>query len=136
MIRKLLAAERTVAFVLKGEEAFNMECEFGDTALESGKPVCALVQHSITGLPDGTQRATIKVASADGGFLVTAETRAPNKLTLQPGDLILWIPHIQTGIGEELGTDPRFGIVGLIAAKVELHQFKDGSSAWKCLEKY
>jgi hypothetical protein len=63
---------------------------------------------------EGNQLAMIRVASADGGFLVAAATVGPKGPRLHPGQLVAWkamkhVPEVAKNVN-----DKRFGWVGLI----------------------
>ena len=126
------------------EELFNLQCKFGDTRLEPGKATFAVVVDGAEtcGLPiavktnsDGTQTTILNVASEDGGFLVIANTRIPNKPLLKPGDPVLWVPKVHNKeLGAQLG-DERSGWVGFIGAKVSM-VVPTSTGKWKIVEKY
>ena len=110
-----------------GEAFFEMQCKYGYTDIVAGQGVSALVLDAVKefGLPEavkvqpnGCQLATIKVASEDGGFIVTAETASANGGALKPGDVVIWVPmtHLQK-LADYVG-EHRQGWAGLIVAKV------------------
>jgi hypothetical protein len=123
---------------------FNLQCKFGDTRLEPGKATFAVVVDAVQtcGLPiavkinsDGTQTAVLNVVSEDGGFLVVANTRIPNKPPLKPGDPVLWVPKVHNKeLSTQLG-DERSGWVGFIGAKVSM-VVPTSTGQWKIVEKY
>ena len=68
---------------------------------------------------DGTQTATLRVVSPDGGFRVFASTPSGKGDRLKAGDVVLWVPFV---FKDEIGSkteDRRTGWIGLIRAKVK-----------------
>jgi hypothetical protein len=108
---------------------FKLQCKYGDTGIEKGKGMIAMVldprdefpeiPHPVKIEPDGRQLALIKVISHDGGFTVTATTPSDKGDRLVPGDVVVWVPFAYHNM-DQLGTlpDKRIGWVGLIRAKV------------------
>lgn len=71
---------------------------------------------------DGSQLAVLKIASSDGGFVLTSKTLAGKGDRLRPDDLVIWVPTLHApsaneDINEEK-IDPRFFWQGFIAAKI------------------
>jgi hypothetical protein len=121
---------------------FEMQCKLGDTDLEEGKAVVALVLDAskIAGTKtavkvdaDGSQTAMVRVASNDGGFVVPAKTPGPGD-PLAPGDLVMWVPGKWLKEMAAASDDPRFGWVGLIRAKVK-PEMTPGNS-WELVCRY
>jgi len=117
-------------FVFSDTEAgrksfFKLQCKYGDTEIEKGKPLLAIVldaSREFPGIPDpvkiepdGSQLAVIRVVSEDGGFVVPAKTPSAKGDRLIPGDVVAWVPHT---LVETPFPDKRIGWVGLIRAKV------------------
>jgi hypothetical protein len=108
---------------------FRLQCKYGDTKIETGKGMIAIVldprkefpeiKVPIKIDPDGKQIALIKVISEDGGFIVTASTPSSKGDRLAPGDVVAWVPFAYHNV-ESLGpAGKRIGWVGLIRAKVK-----------------
>jgi len=121
---------RAPTFVFTDTEAgrksfFKLQCKYGDTEIEKGKALVAIVldasrefpeiPHPVKIEPDGSQLALIKVVSEDGGFVVPAKTPSAKGDRLIPGDFVAWVPHTQL---ETPFPDKRVGWVGLIRAKL------------------
>jgi hypothetical protein len=80
---------------------------------------------------NGRQVASVRVASADGGFIVSASTSGVHAPGLQPGHLVVWQaehydPQVAKGAPEKhkrfgwIGLrDKRFGWVGLIVGTLK-----------------
>lgn len=105
------------------------QCKYGFTDIRPKQGIVALVLDSKkefgTATPvkvdeRGVQTATLKVASEDGGFIVSAQTPSGKGDPLRPGDVVIWVPlqHIGDAAVPD-GLDKRFGWVGFIVAKVE-----------------
>lgn len=115
------------ALVFKSGKAFvDYHCKYMVTRLEPGMPLAALVLDAGksfgTSTPvklekDGIQRAWLRVASDDGGFKVIAETQSKGD-PLMPGDAVAWIPQEYISLLAKGADDPRFGWMGVIAAKI------------------
>src|SRR6185437_3763642 len=112
-----------------GRDAFfKLQCKYGDTRIERGKGMVALVldaSREFPGIPtpvkiepDGSQLAVLKVVSEDGGFVVVAKTPSSSGDRLVPGDFVAWVPQEQL-VADQLGSDKRLGWVGLIRAKID-----------------
>ncbi|MBV1690860.1 hypothetical protein KRR38_25070 [Novosphingobium sp. G106] len=123
------------ALVFKTGEAFlEYHCKFMMTRLERGVSLAALVLdpgESFGSVPvkadaEGIQTAMLRVASRDGGFVVLAQTASKGEL-LKPGDTVAWIAGEYIPLLAEGADDPRFGWLGLIAAKIapEISMSKD-----------
>jgi hypothetical protein len=88
---------------------------------------------------DGRQVALIRVASGDGGFLVSASTSGARGPTLQPGHFVAWqaerydpqlaknTPASRKRFGWVNLKDKRFGWVGLIEGTLKLEY---GNGGW------
>lgn len=105
------------------------QCKYGHTEIRPKQGIVALVLDSqkefgtaeaVKVDPNGVQTATLKVASEDGGFIVSAQTPSGKGDRLKPGDVVIWVPlqHIGDAAVPE-GIDKRFGWVGFIVAKVK-----------------
>ena len=109
------------------EAAFEHACKYMENTLDVGSVLPALVIDAaeMFGVPfavkqndDGTQLATIKVASDDGGFIAIADTLGKGPV-LQVGDFVAW--HAGT-FNKELANaseDKRTGWVGFIVGTLE-----------------
>jgi hypothetical protein len=86
---------------------------------------------------DGRQIASVRVASADGGFIVSASTSGTRGPTLRPGHFVAWQaerydPRVakdaprQKGFGWIGLKDKRFGWVGLIKGTLKPEYRNDG----------
>lgn len=111
-----------------GQAFFEYQCRYGHTSIEKKKAVIALVldAQKELGTPtpisigkDGSQLASLKVASGDGGFLVFASTPSEKGEKLTPGDIVLWVPYEYSAEAGTQMTDKRSGWIGLIRAKVK-----------------
>jgi hypothetical protein len=117
-------------FVFTDDEAgkqafFRLQCKYGDTKIEMGKGIVAIVldasrefpkiPHAVKIEPDGTQLALIRVISEDGGFIVPATTPSSKGDRLVPGDFVAWVPHTYT---DAPLPDKRACWVGFIRAKI------------------
>jgi hypothetical protein len=122
------AKRQTQELKFKGSKAFfDYQCRFGDTSIEEKKAIVAIIvdaqkefgtSKSISIEPDGTQTAAIRVAADDGGFVVLASTLSSKGESLNPGDLVFWVPMAwNEELARELG-DERQGWIGLIVAKL------------------
>lgn len=123
--RMLLFACQTA---LGGAEFLRYQCKYGHTRIQPKQGVVALVLDAAKEFgvaaavkiePDGRQMAALRVASDDGGFLVMATTPTAKGDRLHPGDTVIWVPLEHTPSAVPPGTDPRFGWVGFIVAKVK-----------------
>ena len=97
------------------QAAFAYGCKYGSAELTPGNMILALVQ-PVGGLPvdvvrqkDGTQVASLKVASDDGGFYVPATTVSARGPDLTAGDLVIWEPGNYQPELVSSGIDPRCG---------------------------
>jgi hypothetical protein len=118
------------------ETAFESACKYGGHDLQIGSTLVAIVldarkeagsDEAVKTLANGRQLALLKVSSADGGFVVMAETPSAAGPKLNVGDLVLW--HIGAYSKEvaKIYGDPRAGWVGLIVATVKLeYSIKQG----------
>lgn len=110
-----------------GEQFVDYHCSYMNTRLERGAPLAAVVLDARESFgtsvavkieDNGVQTAMLRVASADGGFTVMAQTASSDGDKLEPGDSVAWIPMEHMGqIAEAVG-DERFGWVGIIVAKI------------------
>ncbi|CTQ47286.1 hypothetical protein [Roseibium aggregatum] len=119
------------ALVFKSPEAFlEYQCEYGETDIQpKDQGIAALVMDSarefgvsasVQILENGCQRATLKVASDDGGFIVIAQTPTNKGEKLRPGDTVIWLPfEYSEQFGNLEGVDSRFGWAGFIVAKIK-----------------
>lgn len=110
-----------------GADFLEYQCKFGRTKTVPKQGIVALVLDSqkefgtaeaVKVDTNGVQTATLKVASDDGGFIVSAQTPGGNGDRLKPGEVVIWVPlhHIGDAVPEEI--DRRFGWLGFIVAKV------------------
>jgi len=107
---------------------FEYQCKYGFTKIENNVAIVGLVldaqkefgaSNSVSIGKDGSQLAALRVASADGGFLVFANTPSHTGDKLKPDDCVLWVPSIYSHEAGNQMSDPRSGWIGLIRAKVE-----------------
>ena len=110
-----------------GADFLEYQCEFGHTKIVPKQGIVALVLDSqkefgtaeaVKADANGVQTATLKVASDDGGFIVSAQTPSDKGDRLKPGDVVIWVPLQHIGDAVPEGIDRRFGWVGFIVAKV------------------
>lgn len=110
-----------------GEAFLEYQCKFGHTKIVPKRGIVALVLDSqkefgtaqpVKVDPNGVQTATLKVASEDGGFIVSAQTPSGKGDRLRPGDVVIWVPLQHIGDALPEGIDRRFCWVGFIVAKV------------------
>jgi hypothetical protein len=110
----------------EAEARFAQECASGDTRVQEGKGVFALVvdaakrfgmARALKRNRDGTQSMVLKVASRDGGFFVLATTRRPGT-PLVPGDAVIWVPVAYDKTFGTRFSDHRAGWIGFVGAKV------------------
>ena len=107
------------------ESFFRLQCKYGDTKIEKGKGIIAIVldaskefpkiPDAVKIEPDGSQLALLKVISEDGGFITTAKTPSSKGDRLVPGDVVAWVP---VGYNDAPLPDKRMCWVGLIRAKM------------------
>jgi hypothetical protein len=115
--------------------AFEQACA-GDCMLHEGIMLPALVLDAeIHG--DGRQMASVRVASADGGFIVSASTSGPRGPRLLPGHFVAWLaqrydpqlarkaPPKRKRFGLFGLKDKRIAWVGLIAGTLK-PEYRDG----------
>jgi hypothetical protein len=128
-----------------GATAFKQACD-GECLLREGVILPALVldvRNSFGSAPaaknlvDGGQIASIRVASADGGFIVSASTSGLRGPTLQPGHFVAWqaerydpdVAKVAPATKKRFGwigvRDKRSGWVGLIKGTLKLI-YEDG----------
>jgi hypothetical protein len=105
------------------EAAFEYACQFMQSELAKGRSLPALVldaakEHgtakSVAVDAKGIQTALLMVCSKDNGFRVIATTAASGGHKLVPGDFVAWQAMQYSEQLAEVGTDQRFGWVGLI----------------------
>lgn len=115
-------------FFKSNQKFFEFQCDYGDTSLEIGKGVVALVldMKEQLGLPhavqigaNGVQRAYLLIAADDGGFVTFAETPSADGDPLMAGDLVIWVPHTYEPKLVTPKTHERFGWIGFIRAKIK-----------------
>jgi hypothetical protein len=133
-------------FEFSGDAFFEAQCKFGDTRIEIGKGIVALVLDAakkygvsvaVKVEADGRQLATLKVASDQGGFVVPAMTPSGSGDRLKPGDVVMWVPLAYNKELAEKAGDKDFGWVGLIRAKVAREMnFNSGAPTFKILCRY
>lgn len=116
--------------------AFEFACQYLDCTLTEGGNLPALVldprelfgtSSSTKIQQDGTQIATLRVASNDSGFIVFASTLGANGPTLQPGQLVIWqAGRYVAQVAEAAKTkDKRIGWAGLIIATLK-PEYREG----------
>jgi hypothetical protein len=124
------------ADVQLAEAFWNLQCEFGETEIISGKGVVALVLGAGRDPSGKFQNVSLKVASRDGGFERDARTRSGKGRDLQSGDVVIWLPVEQNPfykqfIDEFLGEDPnssdeaddmRAGWMGYVMCRLDISQ--------------
>ena len=126
---KLQSSKLELADNKVGRDAFfKRQCKCGDTRIEPGKGVVAMVldaSREFPGIPvavmveaDGSQQAVLKVISEDGGFIVVAGTPPGKGEPLKLGDFVEWVPR-EFIYSEVMGPDRRIGWIGLIRAKLD-----------------
>ena len=125
--------------------AFAQACD-SECVLHEGVILPALVLNArelfgtataVTTQENGRQIACIRVASADGGFIVSASTSGARGPTLQPGHFVAWqagrydpqvaknAPARRKRFGWFGLKDKRFGWIGLIEGTLKL-EYKNG----------
>lgn len=120
-----------------GDEAFRYACKYLECPMHENTILPALVvdaskefgaRTAVKLEDDGTQVATLRVASKDGGFIVMAKTVSADGPILQPGQLVGWqaIKYMKE-LGEKTDDD-RFGWVGLIIGTLK-PEYQNGSWA-------
>jgi hypothetical protein len=115
--------------------AFERACD-GECPLHEGVMLPALVLDAeIQG--NGCQMVSVRVASADGGFIVSASTSGSRGPRLHPGHLVAWqaqrydpqVAKDAPGTHKRFGLfglkDKRIGWVGLIVGTLKL-EYRDG----------
>ncbi|SUZ33842.1 hypothetical protein ROE7235_03617 [Roseibaca ekhonensis] len=111
-----------------GAAFLEYQCEFGHVDIVPKQGIVALVMDSskefgtenpVKVESDGTQKATLKVASNDGGFIVIAQTPSGKGDPLKPDDVVIWVPMLHSKEVVPDGHDQRFGWAGFIVAKVK-----------------
>lgn len=110
-----------------GHDFFEYYCNYMDSNIEEGKALAAIVidakkdfgtSAAVKTDKNGIQTAVLRVASSDGGFVVTSQTLSANGAPLYPGDIVAWLPKIyKSELGNAMG-EKRSGWIGLIIAKV------------------
>ncbi len=124
----------------EAEARFARECASGDTRVQEGKGVFALVvdaakrfgmARAMKRNRDGTQSMVLKVASHDGGFFVLATTRRPGT-PLKPGDAVIWVPVAYDKTFGTRFSDHRAGWIGFVGARVSA----PASGAIEVVERY
>lgn len=122
------ATRRAPNLKFKSAEAFfEMQCKYGQTDLQKGRGIVAIVLNSreefgtvepVKVQPDGTQLAMVRVAAEDGGFVVPTTTPSDKGDRLMPGDLVVWVPAVHNRELAKGFGDYRQGWVGFIHAKI------------------
>jgi hypothetical protein len=133
--------------------AFALACD-SECVLHEGVILPALVLNArelfgtataVTIQDNGRQIACIRVASPDGGFIVSASTSGARGPTLQPGYFVAWqagrydpqvakdAPARRKRFGWLSLKDKRFGWIGLIEGTLKL-EYKNGG--WVGNEKF
>ncbi len=121
--------------VFKSGEAFlEYQCKFGHTKIVPKQGIVAVVLDAqkefgaaspVKVESDGCQKVTLKVASEDGGFVVSSQTPTGKGDRLKPGDVVIWVPleHMNMGADQSIlaaaDLDSRFGWIGFVVAKVK-----------------
>ena len=109
-----------------GADFLEYQCKYGHTKIVPKLGIFALVldtkmefgtAEAVKMDPSGVQTATLKVASQDGGFIVSAQTPSGKGDRLKPGDVVIWVPFQHIGDAVPEGIDRRSGWVGFIVAK-------------------
>ncbi len=123
-------SQKPATFVFTDPEAFfRMQCKYGDTDIQAGKGIAAIVLDAkkefgtaiaVGRDSDGRQLAVLRIASPDGGFIVSACTPSSEGESLLPDDIVLWVPSPHSSEVAEGFGDSRSGWIGLIRAKVAL----------------
>jgi hypothetical protein len=143
-MQKRHSKEPPATFVFKsGASFFELQCKYGDTKIEKGKGVVAIILDAREefGTPvavkveqDGRQVAVLRVASEDGGFVVTSQTPSGTGDRLHPGDIVVWVPSDHSEEVGEVFQDERSGWIGFIRAKVkpELEATATGQLSFFC----
>lgn len=86
-----------------GSAFIEYQCKFGFTEIKVKQGIVALVvdsrdygtKEAIKVEADGRQIVTLKVASSDGGFIVSAQTPTGKGDRLKPDDIVIWV-HCNT----------------------------------------
>jgi hypothetical protein len=116
--------------------AFERACN-GECQLHEGVMLPALVVLNAEIHGNGCQMASVRVASPDGGFIVSASTSGPRGPRLQSGHFVAWhaqrydpqvakdTPPAHKRFGLFGLKDKRIGWVGLIAGTLKL-EYRDG----------
>ncbi len=137
-LRKKKSKYANALYFKSGEAFFEYHCKYMVTTIKENHAAVALVldarkelgaESAVDIIKNGIQAATIQVASDDGGFLVRAETLSSEGEKLQPGDVVLWVPHIlfpEVGIRNQSRQRP--GWLGFIRAKINPVIFLDSPS--------
>ena len=116
------------------EAAFEYACKYMENTLVEGSilPATVVDAAKMFGVPsaikqneDGTQLATIKVASDDGGFIAIAQTLGKGP-ALQVGDFVAWQAGAFNKELADAAEDKRTGWVGIIMGTLETTWEKDG----------
>src|SRR5215475_6420924 len=111
-----------------GREFFEYQCKCGNNRIKINSGIIALVLDgrkelgtptAISIRSDGTQLATLRVASNDGGFLVFSSTLSGKGQKLKPGDVVIWEPSSFNTELSRKTSDQRTGWIGFIRAKVK-----------------
>lgn len=127
--KKTEFSELPKKLLFKSGSAFlEYQCKYGYLDIVANQGIVALVMDSSkefgTESPvkvesNGVQRATLKVASEDGGFIVIAQTPSGKGDLLKPDDVVIWVPMLHSKEVVPDDHDQRFGWAGFIVAKVK-----------------
>ncbi len=110
-----------------GAAFLEYQCVYGFTEIKPKQGVVGLVldsrefgtEEAVKVEEDGRQVVTLKVASKDGGFIVSAQTPSGKGDGLKPDDVVIWVPLQHEGDLVPAGMDLRFGWIGFIVARVK-----------------
>jgi hypothetical protein len=118
-----------------GTAALEYACRYMESPLEENASLPGVVLDAVKMFgtpaavkiePDGSQIATLRIASDDGGFIVIAGTAGRKGPKLQPGQFVLWhAGKYLPGVAKS-SKDTRIGWVGLIVGTLK-PEYRDGS---------
>lgn len=115
-------------FFKDGTAALQYACKSMECPLHEGSclPAVVLDSRELLGIPtavkiqaDGNQRAILRVASDDGGFLVAASTAGTEGPELHPGQLVAWMAIKHEPDIAKTAKDKRVSWVGVIIATLK-----------------
>jgi len=90
-----------VLYFKSGAAFLEYQCKYGHTEIVENTAIIALVLDARKELgrwsavligEDGSQAALLRVASDDGGFIVSATTPSADGEKLSPDDVVIWVP--------------------------------------------